>query len=75
MADRRNDPNEDLEVALGGADAVPGTPFVTGCGTEPEDHCSPGGLPLGLAGTMIFWIALAIAVFIALAAAGNLARL
>jgi hypothetical protein len=75
MADRRTDPNEDLEAALGGADAVVGTTFVTGRGTEPEDHGPPGGLPLALGGTVIFWIALAIAAFIALAAAGNLGRL
>ena len=51
------------EVALGGADAVPKTTYVTGAGTEPEAQRAPSDKPSGRSATSAapntVWIVLA----------------
>lgn len=78
--ERRPEPRKakpNAEVALGGADAVPTTSYVTGEGTEPERRktarepaarVSAGGM--GIAG----WIAIAVVVAIALFFGASLFR-
>jgi hypothetical protein len=72
MAESTNDHPEpkfvDPETALGGADAVEKTTYVVGHGTSPEAEARPGTpASVGRPGmSPVFWIAIAVAVIIAL---------
>jgi hypothetical protein len=58
-----DDRYENAEAALGGADAVPKTTYVTGLGTEPEARPASGEKPFGhspaAAGPNTAWIVIA----------------
>lgn len=57
------------ETALGGADAVEKTTYVTGRGTSPEGEAPPGvaaRVPAGGGANPILWVVVAVAIVIAL---------
>ncbi len=80
MAESTNDHPEpkfvDSETALGGADAVEKTTYVVGEGTSPEARTPPDGPPsVGRSGpSVIAWVAIAVALLIAIIYAIGLVR-